>query len=146
MDLGLPDIDGLEATRRLRADPATTDIPVIALTAQAMAGDRERILAAGCDDYEAKPIEDLPRLIAKIEALAVAEVHADDPQPRLTCSAPPMPCANWGPCSSRTCSRTARPGLVGDLLTIQAVATHLEDMVHELVDRLPRAGRRTRRT
>jgi two-component system, cell cycle response regulator DivK len=70
MDLGLPDIDGLEATRRLRADPAIKTIPVIALTAQAMAGDRERILSAGCDDYEAKPIEDLNRLVAKIEALA----------------------------------------------------------------------------
>ena len=70
MDVGLPDIDGLEATRRLKADPATGTIPVIALTAQAMAGDRETILAAGCDDYEAKPIEDLPRLVAKIEALA----------------------------------------------------------------------------
>ena len=79
MDLGLPDIDGLEATRRLRADPTTKTIPVIALTAQAMAGDRERILAAGCDDYEAKPIEDLPRLIAKIEALA-ARNAANGPQ------------------------------------------------------------------
>jgi CheY-like chemotaxis protein len=70
MDLGLPDMDGLETTRRLRADPATTTVPVIALTAQAMAGDRERIIGAGCDDYEAKPIEDLARLVAKIEALA----------------------------------------------------------------------------
>ena len=70
MDVGLPDIDGLEATRRLKADPATAAIPVIALTAQAMTGDRERTLEAGCDDYEPKPIEDLPRLIGKIEALA----------------------------------------------------------------------------
>lgn len=80
MDLGLPDIDGLEATRRLRSDPITKSIPVIALTAQAMTGDRERILSAGCDDYEAKPIEDLPRLIAKIEALA-ARNSADAPNP-----------------------------------------------------------------
>jgi two-component system, cell cycle response regulator DivK len=77
MDVGLPDIDGLEATRRLRADPATATLPVIALTAQAMAGDRERILAAGCDDYEPKPIEDLPRLVGKIEALAAR--NADGP-------------------------------------------------------------------
>jgi CheY-like chemotaxis protein len=80
MDVGLPDIDGLEATRRLKADPATRAIPVIALTAQAMAGDREKTLAAGCDDYEAKPIEDLPRLVAKIEALA-ARSRADAPDP-----------------------------------------------------------------
>jgi CheY-like chemotaxis protein len=80
MDLGLPDMDGLETTRRLRADSATKTIPVIALTAQAMAGDRERIIAAGCDDYEAKPIEDLARLVAKIEALA-ARSSADAPGP-----------------------------------------------------------------
>src|SRR5207244_8214268 len=78
MDVGLPDFDGLEATRRLRADPATAGIPIIALTAQAMAGDREKTLEAGCDDYEAKPIEDLPRLVAKIEAL-VQRKAAHDP-------------------------------------------------------------------
>jgi CheY-like chemotaxis protein len=81
MDVGLPDIDGLEATRRLKADPATRAIPVIALTAQAMAGDRERTLAAGCDDYESKPIEDLPRLVAKIEALAARNSADANPAP-----------------------------------------------------------------
>ena len=68
MDMSLPVMDGWEATRRLKAEPATRAIPVIALTAHAMADDRERVLAAGCDDYETKPIE-LPRLLAKIEAL-----------------------------------------------------------------------------
>jgi CheY-like chemotaxis protein len=75
MDLGLPDIDGLEATRRIKADPATGGIPVIALTAQAMAGDRENTMAAGCDEYEPKPIEDLPRLLGKIEILIARSQH-----------------------------------------------------------------------
>jgi CheY-like chemotaxis protein len=69
MDLTLPDIDGWEATRRLKADPATKHIPVVALTANAMEGDRERALAAGCDDFDTKPVE-LPRLLGKIRALA----------------------------------------------------------------------------
>ena len=68
MDMSLPVMDGWEATRLLKAEPATRAIPVIALTANAMADDRERVLAAGCDDYETKPIE-LPRLLTKIEAL-----------------------------------------------------------------------------
>jgi CheY-like chemotaxis protein len=67
MDLTLPDIDGEEATRRLKADPVTRRIPVIALTAHAMTGDREKALAAGCDDFDTKPV-DMPRLIGKIEA------------------------------------------------------------------------------
>jgi CheY-like chemotaxis protein len=68
MDLSLPGLDGWEATRRLKADEATQDIPVIALTAHAMLGDREQTLRAGCDDYETKPI-DFQRLMAKVEAL-----------------------------------------------------------------------------
>jgi CheY-like chemotaxis protein len=66
MDLNLPEIDGWEATRRLKADPATCDIPIIALSAHAMAGDREKALATGCDDFDTKPIE-FDRLLAKIE-------------------------------------------------------------------------------
>ena len=68
MDLMLPDIDGEEATRRLKADPATKHIPVIALTANAMSGDREKAIAAGCDDFDTKPVE-MPRLLEKIAAL-----------------------------------------------------------------------------
>ena len=68
MDLTLPDINGEEATRRLKADPATRHIPVIALTANAMNGDREKAIAAGCDDFETKPVE-MPRLLEKIAAL-----------------------------------------------------------------------------
>jgi two-component system, cell cycle response regulator DivK len=72
MDLSLPVMDGWEATRRLKAAPETSHIPVLALSAHAMAGDRERALAAGCDEYETKPI-DLPRLLGKIEALIGTE-------------------------------------------------------------------------
>ena len=68
MDMSLPVLDGWEATRRLKAAPETGGIPVIALTAHAMAGDQEKALAAGCDDYDVKPVE-LPNLLAKIEAL-----------------------------------------------------------------------------
>ena len=72
MDMSLPVLDGWEAARKLRATPATRAIPIIALTAHAMAGDRERALAAGCDDFDTKPIE-LDRLLAKIEKLLAAK-------------------------------------------------------------------------
>jgi two-component system, cell cycle response regulator DivK len=68
MDVRLPVMDGLEATRRIRARPETQTTPVIALTAHAMSGDRDRALQAGCNDYHAKPVE-LPHLLAQMEAL-----------------------------------------------------------------------------
>jgi two-component system cell cycle response regulator DivK len=68
MDLNLPVLDGWESTRRLKATPETQHIPIIALSAHAMAGDRDRALAAGCDDYDTKPVE-LPRLLEKIGAM-----------------------------------------------------------------------------
>ena len=71
MDMSLPIVDGWEATRRMKSDARLRDIPIIALTAHAMANDRDKALEAGCDDYDTKPIE-LPRLLAKIEALLLA--------------------------------------------------------------------------
>jgi len=68
MDMGLPVLDGWEATRQLKAAPATRAIPIIGLSAHAMAVDRERAMAVGCDDFDTKPIE-LTRLLEKIEAL-----------------------------------------------------------------------------
>ena len=68
MDMSLPGLDGWEATRQIKGAPATRGIPVIALTAHAMSGDREKAMAAGCDDFDTKPV-DLARLLEKIEAL-----------------------------------------------------------------------------
>jgi CheY-like chemotaxis protein len=75
MDLRLPVMDGWEATRRLKATPETRDIPIIALSAHVMAGDKEKALAAGCDDYETKPI-DFTRLLAKMAALLPEDLGA----------------------------------------------------------------------
>jgi two-component system cell cycle response regulator DivK len=68
LDMSLPVVDGWEVATRLKGVPSTASIPIIALTAHAMAGDRERALQVGCDDYDTKPI-DLPRLLGKIESL-----------------------------------------------------------------------------
>ena len=72
MDLGLPVLDGWEAARLLKADPATCGIPLIALSAHAMSGDRTQALDAGCDEYDVKPVE-WPRLLMKIRALLPSE-------------------------------------------------------------------------
>ncbi len=71
LDMNLPVLDGWSVARLLKAEPATSAIPIIALTAHAMSGDREKALAAGCDDYHPKPI-DFPTLLTQIEALAPA--------------------------------------------------------------------------
>ena len=71
MDLSLPVLDGWEAARRIKAVPETSRIPIIALTAHAMPGDQEKALAAGCDDFDTKPVE-MPRLLGKIRALVPA--------------------------------------------------------------------------
>ena len=75
LDMNLPVLDGWSAARLLKAEPATSGIPIIALTAHAMSGDREKALAAGCDDYHPKPV-DFSRLLAQIEALAPPDTVA----------------------------------------------------------------------
>jgi CheY-like chemotaxis protein len=75
MDVSLPVMDGLEATRRIRARPETQTTPIIALTAHATSADRDKALQAGCDDYHAKPVE-LPRLLAQMEALLTRAARA----------------------------------------------------------------------
>jgi CheY-like chemotaxis protein len=78
LDMSLPVIDGWEAARRIKAEPVSKDIPVIALTAHAMSGDKEKALQAGCDDYDTKPVE-LPRLLGKIQALLDKRAAAPAP-------------------------------------------------------------------
>ena len=88
MDLRLPEFNGWDAAKLLKCDPQTRDIPLIALTAHAMEGDRERAIAAGCDDYDTKPI-DLPRLLEKIHTLLAG--HTDQPPAIRTDDAGPSP-------------------------------------------------------
>jgi CheY-like chemotaxis protein len=75
MDLSLPEIDGWEATRRLKADPSTREIPIVALTAHAMASDRQKAMSAGCDDYHTKPV-DFDSLLRSIEAFLLMRSRA----------------------------------------------------------------------
>jgi len=72
LDMSLPVVDGWEAAKQIKANPASQNVPLIALTAHAMASDRERAISAGCDDFDTKPVE-LPRLLGKIEALLKAK-------------------------------------------------------------------------
>jgi len=89
MDMGLPVIDGWTATRQIKADPATAKVSVLALTAETAEGDREKCLAAGCDDYDTKPV-DLERLIGKIETLlAGAKSESSPANPDVSSSASP---------------------------------------------------------
>ena len=89
MDMGLPVIDGWTATRQIKADPALARIPIIALTAETAVGDREKCLAAGCDEYDTKPV-DLERLIGKIETLlAGAKPNSSPANPSASASASP---------------------------------------------------------
>ena len=89
MDMGLPLIDGWTATRQIKADPALARIPVIALTAETAVGDREKCLAAGCDDYDTKPV-DLERMIGKIETL-LAGANPNSSPAKPSASAPASP-------------------------------------------------------
>src|SRR6185436_17145320 len=85
MDLNLPVLDGWSATRQIKSFPGTQGVPVIALTAHAMSGDRQKALQAGCDDYDTKPV-DFPRLLGKIEAL-----FKSSPEAPLASAHPPTP-------------------------------------------------------
>ena len=78
MDLEMPVIDGWEATKRLKANPETCDIPVIALSAHALAGEREKAIAAGCDEFDTKPVE-FDRLVAKLRRLLASKIDAKAP-------------------------------------------------------------------
>ena len=78
MDLEMPVIDGWEATRRLKANPETCDIPVIALSAHGLAGEREKAIAAGCDEFDTKPVE-FDRLVAKLRRLLASKIDAKAP-------------------------------------------------------------------
>src|ERR1700752_5104535 len=112
MDMSLPGLDGWEATRRIKAAPETRGIPVIALTAHAMSGDREKAVAAGCDDFDTKPV-DLVRLLEKIEALIGRAAGAGPPPPPLSsatsCARRSTTSSATPSCSSKSSGPARRP-------------------------------------
>src|SRR5262249_548766 len=149
MDLTLPDIHGEEATRRLKADPTTKGIPVIALTANAMVSDREKAIAAGCDDFDTKPV-DMSRLLEKIEALNPHYPITLPPRNHRTCE--PLRaglelsrCKNWWhparPSRSRSessrCSRAISEAIMSKCIL---VVEDQEDNRQILRDLLGNAG------
>jgi CheY-like chemotaxis protein len=90
MDLELPVVDGWEAMRRLRHDPATRDIPIIALSAHALTGSREKAVAAGCDEFDTKPVN-FDRLVATIRRVLSRAAASRPLRPPIACTAPPPP-------------------------------------------------------
>ncbi len=91
LDMSLPVMDGWEAARKIKADPETRDIPIIALTAHAMSGDREKALEAGCDEYDTKPVE-LPRLLGKINLFLGEDAPASGAAEGTACIASTASC------------------------------------------------------
>lgn len=139
MDMGLPVIDGWTATRQIKADPATARIPVLALTAETMEGDREKCLAAGCDDYDTKPV-DLERLIEKMEALLLGGATAPEKPSHVSSSHDLLTPLNAiiGYAEILAERSSSRPEDLADLQKILSAARELERRIQGIVRQLPK--------